>query len=193
TVGLGFGLQAMFANVISGLIILFERPLRVGDTVSIGENIDTVKRIRIRATTIAGWDRREIVVPNRELLSAKVVNWSLSDKVLRITLRVGIAYGSDTRLAEQVLHEAAGNDARVLDDPKPMVLFTAFGDSALEFELRVYVKGVENYLSAMHDLNVAIDRALRDAGITIAYPQRDTHLDSVAPLEVRLLPPDQTQ
>jgi potassium efflux system protein len=183
----------MFANVISGLIILFERPLRVGDTVSIGENIDTVKRIRIRATTIAGWDRREIVVPNRELLSAKVVNWSLSDKVLRITLRVGIAYGSDTRLAEQVLHEAAGNDARVLDDPKPMVLFTAFGDSALEFELRVYVKGVENYLSAMHDLNVAIDRALRDAGITIAYPQRDTHLDSVAPLEVRLLPPDQTQ
>ena len=190
TVGLAFGLQEIFANFVSGLIILLERPIRLGDTVTVGESIGTVTRIRPRATTITDWDRKELVVPNKEFITGRLVNWTLSDKVLRVILRVGIAYGSDTELAEKLLYEKAREHPLILEGPSPMVLFAQFGDNSLNFELRVYISGVEHYLRISHDLNMAIDKAFRDAGITIAFPQRDTHLNTLAPLEIRIVPTD---
>lgn len=188
TVGLGFGLQEIFANFVSGLILLFERPIRIGDVVTVGETSGTVSRIRIRATTITDWDRKELVVPNKEFITGRLVNWTLSDKILRVISRVGIAYGSDTELVERLLLEVAHNDPNVLDDPKPLVLFKEFGDNSLNFDLRVYIGGIESYLKVWHDLNMSIDKAFRNAGVTIAFPQRDVHLDIVSPVEVQVSP-----
>jgi len=179
TVGLGFGLQEIFANFVSGLIILFERPIRVGDTVTVGEISGTVTRIQIRATTITDWDCKELLVPNKEFVTGRLVNWTLSDKTLRVTLKVGIAYGSDTALAEKLLRKIAAEHPRVLKEPAPVVVFQSFGDSSLDFELRVYIEGIANYIQIRHDLNRAIDDAFRQAGVEIAFPQRDIHVRSV--------------
>ncbi|MGD8649787.1 MAG: mechanosensitive ion channel, partial [Desulfobacterales bacterium] len=130
-VGLGFGLQEIVANFICGLIVLFERPFRVGDTVTVGETSGTVSRIRIRATTITDWDRRELIVPNKEFITGKLINWSLSDPVLRIKIPVEIAYGSDTDLAEALLLNAARENPMVLEEPAPSAIFTGFGDNSL--------------------------------------------------------------
>jgi potassium efflux system protein len=111
--------------------------------------------------------------------------------VLRVILRVGIAYGSDTELAERILYETAKEHPLVLADPKPMVIFSTFGDNSLNFELRVYISGIEHYLKVWHDLNMAIDKAFRKAKITIAFPQRDTHLDTLEPLEIRIVPAEE--
>jgi potassium efflux system protein len=187
TVGLGFGLQEIFANFVSGLIILFERPVRIGDTITVGETHGTVTRIRIRATTITDWDRKELIVPNKEFITSRMVNWTLSDKVLRVVLPVGIAYGSDTRKAEEILHRVAQEHPLVLDDPKPIILFMDFGDSALGFEARIYIAGIEHYLRVRHEMNMRIDEEFRKADITIAFPQRDVHLDSLTPVQVQLV------
>jgi potassium efflux system protein len=176
--GLGFGLQEIFANFVSGLIILFERPIRVGDTVTVGDISGTVTRIRIRATWITGFDRKELVVPNKEFVTSKLVNWSLSDAILRVDMPVGIAYGSDTQKAMEVLHRAADENEHVLREPRPQVLFLGFGDSALQFELRVFSPDVERRLLIKHQLHLAVDAGFRAAGIEIAFPQRDLHLRS---------------
>ncbi len=175
-VGLGFGLQEIFANFVSGLILLFERPIRVGDTVTVGEVTGTVTRIHMRATTLVTWDRTELIVPNREFITNQLVNWTLSDSVLRVIVKVGIAYGSDTRVAEQLLHKIAAENADVLEDPKPRVIFTQFGDSTLDFELRMFVTDPELFRTISHPINNAIDREFRAAGVEIAFPQRDLHL-----------------
>ena len=193
TVGLGFGLQEIFANFVSGLIILFERPIRIGDTVTVGDKAGTVTKIRIRATTIRDWDRKELIVPNKEFVTGRLVNWTLSDKVLRLIVRFGIAYGSDTELVVKILQEKAKENSLVLRSPKPQALFYAFGDNCLNFELRVYISGIDYYLQVKHDLNMAITKAFRQAGVTFAFPQRDTHLDTREPLEVRILPPDEAR
>ena len=177
--GLGFGLQEIFANFVSGLIILFERPIRVGDTVSVGEVNGTVSRIRIRATWITGFDRKELVVPNKEFVTGKLINWTLSDPVLRLEIPVGIAYGSDTDRAVEVLLKVAKDSVRVLHDPPPQVFFLSFGDSALQFELRVYTHGVQQRFLARHELHMSVDKAFREAGIEIAFPQRDLHVRSL--------------
>jgi potassium efflux system protein len=179
TVGLGFGLQEIFANFVSGLIILFERPVRIGDIVTVGDVTGTVSRIRIRATTITDWDRKELVIPNKEFVTGQVINWSLSDQVLRLVVKVGIAYGSDTRLARQTLLDVARNNARVLAEPKPKAFFMAFGDSSLEFQLRVWLKDIDDWILACNELHLAIDDAFREAGIEIAFPQRDIHIRSI--------------
>ncbi len=181
TVGLGFGLQEIFANFVSGLIILFEQPIRVDDVVTIGDVTGSVTKIRIRATTIRRWDQRELVVPNKEFITGHLINWTLSDNILRREFVVGIAYGSDTAKAEAVLYEVATAHPLVLKDPKPVVIFKGFGDSSLEFELRVFISGIENYVPIWHDINFAIDQAFRKAGIEIAFPQRDLHVRSVDP------------
>jgi potassium efflux system protein len=178
-IGLGFGLQEIFANFISGLIILFERPIRVGDTVTVGDVSGKVSRIRIRATWITGFDRKELVVPNKEFVTSRLVNWSLSDAVLRVDIPVGIAYGSDTEKAIQVLHGVAERTPNVLEDPPPVVYFVGFGDSALNFEVRAYSPDVEHLFPIRHELHLAIDHALREAEIEISFPQRDLHLRSV--------------
>jgi len=179
TVGLGFGLQEIFANFVSGLIILFERPVRLGDTVTVGNLTGTVTRIRMRATTILDWDRKEIIIPNKEFITTQLVNWTLTDSVLRIICPVGIAYGSDTALAERLLYEVAAEVPRVLDDPPPKVIFQGFGDSTLNFELRAYIDSIEWFVSIRHEINNLIDRKFREHGIEIAFPQRDLHVRSI--------------
>ncbi|MFW6189064.1 MAG: mechanosensitive ion channel domain-containing protein [Planctomycetota bacterium] len=178
-VGLGFGLQEIFANFVSGLIILFERPMRVGDIVTVGDVTGTVSRIRIRATTIVDWDRKELVVPNREFITGRLINWTLSDRILRVIVPVGIAYGSDTELAVETLLEVARGNANALEEPEPSVLFMGFGESTLNFELRVFVPNVELRLKVRHELTMAVDRAFREKGIEIAFPQQDLHVRSI--------------
>jgi potassium efflux system protein len=179
--GLGFGLQEIFANFVAGLIILFERPIRVGDTVTVGEISGTVTKIRIRATWITAFDRKELVVPNKEFVTSQLVNWSLTDPILRVDIPIGIAYGSDTELAMRELHAVAKANPYVLADPHPDVLFLGFGDSALDFELRVYSPDIEHRIVIQHGIHLAIYKAFREAGIEIAFPQRDIHIRSAAP------------
>jgi potassium efflux system protein len=174
--GLGFGLQEIFANFVSGLIILFERPIRVGDVVTVGDVNGRVTKIRIRATWITSFDRKELVVPNKEFITNQLVNWSLSDAVLRLDIPVGIAYGSDTDKAHRVLLEVAEKNEHVLKDPPPQAFFFGFGESSLDFELRVFSPDVEHRLGIVHDLHMEIDRAFRAEGIEIAFPQRDLHV-----------------
>jgi potassium efflux system protein len=187
SVGLGFGLQEIFANFVSGLILLFERPIRIGDTVTLGGVSGNVSRINIRATTIVDWDNKELIVPNKEFVTGQLINWTLSNTILRLTVAVGIAYGSDTKLAEQILLETAKKNPNVVDDPPPTVVFSGFGDSALNFELRVFVPHIRYLVPTRHALHMKIDEAFRAAGIEIAFPQRDLHLRSIStPVPVRV-------
>lgn len=179
TFGLAFGLQEVFANFVSGLIILAERPVRIGDTVTVGGVTGTVTRIRMRATTITDWDRKELVIPNKTFITSDVINWTLSDPILRVRVPVGVSYGSDVKLVERVLYRLAAESDRVLKDPEPQVVFKNFGDSTLDFELRVYVPDIEHLIPVQHELRNAITEAFREADIEIAFPQRDIHIRSV--------------
>jgi len=187
-VGIGFGLQEIIANFISGLIILFERPVRIGDIVTIGNIDGIVSRIRIRATTLTTWDRKEYLVPNKEFITGRVLNWTLSNSINRVIITAGIAYGSDTELARELLLNAAQEHPNVLEDPAPIATFEGFGDSALNFLLRCYLPNLDNRLVTITELHTAIDQAFRKAGITIAFPQRDVHLDSTNPPGFRGMP-----
>jgi len=186
SVGLGFGLQEIFANFVSGLIILFERPVRLGDTVTVAGTTGVVTKIRIRATTITDLNQLELIVPNKEFITSSLVNWSLSSPVTRMIVPVGIAYGADTRLALKLLMEIASKNKSVLHSPAPSALFLGFGDNSLNFELRVFITDVLRRFPIKSELHLAIDDAFRDAGISIAFPQRDVHLDQIGPLEVRI-------
>ncbi|HSO82105.1 mechanosensitive ion channel domain-containing protein [Thiocapsa sp.] len=184
--GIGFGLQEIVANFVSGLIILFERPVRVGDVITVDGTDGVVTKIRIRATTIRGYDRKELLVPNKELITGRLLNWSLSDPVTRIMILVGVAYDTDVDLAHALMLEAAQENPRVLANPKPAMNLEGFGDNALTLSLRAYIEDIENRVAITSELNMAINRKFRDAGIAIAYPQRDLHLDTRGPLRVRL-------
>jgi potassium efflux system protein len=175
-VGVGFGLQEIVANFISGLIILFERPVRVGDTVSIGDLHGTVTRIQIRATSITDWDNKEIIVPNKQLITEKVVNWTLTESVTRLVLKVGVAYGSDTEKARDVMMAAVKANPLALEIPPPSVFFLGFGDSSLDFEIMVFVALPAHRLRVLHELHSAIYQSLADNHIEIPFPQRDLHL-----------------
>lgn len=175
-VGIGFGLQEIIANFVSGLILLFERPVRVGDTVTIGTFSGTVARIDIRATTLVDWDNREVVVPNKAFLTEKVVNWTLSDTVTRITIKVGVSYDSSPSVVRDCLLEVARQQPEVLAEPPPMVLLLGFGASTLDFELRCHVARMGDRLRATDGLHHAIAMAFRERGITIDYPQLDVHI-----------------
>ena len=178
TFGLAFGLQEIFANFISGLIILAERPIRIGDTVTIGQISGTVTRIRMRATTITDWDRKELIIPNKTFITGEVINWTLSDATLRLRVPVGVGYGEDIDLAERVLLEVASGNKNILVDPKPSVLFNGFGDSTLNFELRCFLPHIDHMISVRHDLHMRITKRFRQEGIEIAFPQRDLHIRS---------------
>jgi len=175
-VGLGFGLQEIFANFVSGLILLFERPVRIGDIVTLNNISGTVSKIHIRATTLIDFDRKEIVVPNKIFITEQLTNWSLSDQVTRVVIKVGIAYGSDCEKAHSLLLEIANNHPLVLRDPEPSALFLEFGSSSLNFELRVFAGQLSDRLKLTHELHLLIDRRFTEAGITIAFPQLDVHL-----------------
>lgn len=166
SVGLGFGLQEIFANFISGLILLFERPIRVGDIVTVDGLSGTVARIRMRATTITDWDNKEIIMPNKTFITGRVINWTLSDSITRLVIKVGVAPGSDTRLTEKLLLETAQAHPHVLKDPAPTVFFTDFGAS-LSFELRLFVKEPAQQMPVTNDLHLALEQAFRKNGISV--------------------------
>jgi potassium efflux system protein len=176
TVGLGFGLQEIFANFVSGLLLLFERPIRINDIVTVGDVTGRVTRIRIRATTITDGDRRELIVPNRDIFGGKIMNWTLSDTVSRMTLKVDVAYGSDTDLVKKVLLKVAAENPLVLKDPAPHALFDEFADSTLVFKLGVYMANRDNYNQLRHELNTAIKAAFRKARIEMAVPLPDVEV-----------------
>ncbi len=185
-VGIGFGLQEIVANFISGLILLFERPIRIGDIVTVGDTTGTVTKIRIRSTTIRNWDQQELVVPNKEFITGRLLNWTLTDPIARIVIPVGVAYGSDVAEAIRLIHETASEHERVLADPEPLVTFENFGDSALIIMLRCYIGSMDHRLVTQSELNLEINRKLEAAGIVVAFPQQDVHLDTSQPLDVRI-------
>ncbi|HSG70328.1 MAG TPA: mechanosensitive ion channel domain-containing protein, partial [Planctomycetaceae bacterium] len=178
-VGLGFGLQELFANFVSGIILLFEQPLRIGDIVSIGDVTGTVTKIRIRATTVTDWDRKEYIIPNKELITGTFRNWTLSDSTNRIVIEVGVAYGSNTDQARRLLLDVCREHPKVLKDPLPSAVFDRFGDSALNLTLRCFLADFEDRLNVIHELHTAIDRKFKQAKIEIAFPQMDLHLRSI--------------
>ncbi len=176
SVGLGFGLQEIFGNFVSGLIILFERPVRIGDTVTIGTYSGSVSKIRIRATTITDFDRKEVIIPNKAFVTERLINWSLSDTVTRVVIRLGVAYGSDLDKVKEILLKAANEHPRVMHDPEPVVLFTTFGASTLDHELRLYVRELRDRSHTVDELNRTIDRLCRENDINIAFNQLEVHL-----------------
>jgi potassium-dependent mechanosensitive channel len=181
SVGLGFGLQEIFANFVSGIILLFERPIRVGDTVTIANVTGSVSRIHMRATTLIDADQKELIVPNKTFITSQLVNWSLSDSITRVVISVGIAYGSDIELARQVMLDAAHSAPLVLKEPEPSVLLVGFADSALEFSIRVFVSETANRMPVTHDLHSRLAKALSEQGIDIPFPQRDIHIRTTVP------------
>lgn len=185
SVGIGFGLQKIIANFISGLIILFERPVRIGDYVTIGQQSGTVSRIQIRATTLMDLENREILIPNEALISERVTNWTLSNAITRLTVPLGIAYGSDTEAARNLMLDTLKANNKILETPAPQVLFVGFGDSSLDFELRVFLKSFDDRVPVRHMIHTDIYRALEKAGISIPFPQRDLNIVSQnIPLEL---------
>jgi small-conductance mechanosensitive channel len=189
-IGAGFGSQNVVSNFISGLILLAERPIRVGDVIELDGLIGSVLHIGARSTKISTSGNREIIVPNSKLLETSVVNWTLSDDVVGCTISVGVAYGSPTREVQRLLLAAAQQQPQVLRPPPPEVLFTDFAADSLMFELRfrVNLRAVKK-AEVESDLRFAIDELLADRGIVIAYPQRDVHLNILRPVEVRLAQP----
>ena len=179
SVGLGFGLQEIFANFVSGLIVLFERPVRVGDVVTVADVTGVISRIRMRATTITNWDRKEFIVPNKEFITGRLLNWTLSDQINRVVVQVGVAYGSDTELAGELIMKVARENPLVMTDPPPRVSLEEFGASSLNYVLRCYLPDLENRTQVVHDLHMGIDREFRRAGIEIAFPQQDIHIRSI--------------
>jgi potassium efflux system protein len=175
-VGLGFGLQEIVANFVSGLIILFERPIRVGDVVTIGDLSGTVSNIKIRATTVTDFDNREVLLPNKSIITENVTNWTLNDAVTRIVLTIGVAYGSDITQVRELLMNVVESHSDVLNEPAPNVFFMNHGASSLDFELRVFVSTPAKRLPVTHDINTSINQTLRHHDIGIPFPQRDIHI-----------------
>ena len=187
SVGIGFGLQSIVNNFVSGLILLFERPIQIGDMVEVGELQGEVRRIGARSSTIRTFDGAEVIVPNANLVTEPVVNWTLSDRRRRLEIEVGVAYGTDPEVMLELLEGVAEAHSEVLDTPEPQALFLEFGDSALNFRLRVWIPRFEEGFAIRSQLTVSINAALRDAGIQIPFPQRDLHVRSIGPEVIRSL------
>ncbi|MDR3557262.1 MAG: mechanosensitive ion channel [Syntrophobacteraceae bacterium] len=176
-IGAGLGLQNVIANFVSGLVLLFERPVKVGDLLMVDGQWGEVKAIKMRSTVFQTFDRSVLIIPNSDLLSGKIVNWShygLGPN--RLTLKVGVSYSSDVKLVTRLLHEICKANARVLKDPAPQIFFEAYGDSSLDFSIRVFVHTPSERVPATHEINTAIFEVFRDNGIEIPFPQRDLHI-----------------
>lgn len=189
-VGIGFGLQNVVNNFVSGLILMFERPIQVGDTIEVGVLIGHVLRIGFRSSTVRTYDGAEVIVPNGNLISAEVVNWTLSDRTRRLDVPVGVAYGSDPQKVLDVLTKTAHAHKDVLSYPAPSIIFKGFGESSLDFSVRVWIKDFEELYRVSSEMAVMIYAALNEAGFEIPFPQRDLHLRSVSPgVSLSGLPP----
>jgi small-conductance mechanosensitive channel len=187
-VGIGFGLQNLVNNFVSGMILIFERPIKVGDTVEIGTLLGEVRSIGIRASTIRAYTGAEVIVPNGNLIANEVVNWTLSDRKRRIEIPVGVAYGTDPKRVIELLTEVAKKQPDALEWPEPWVLFRGFGESSLDFELRFWTNSFDRWLQVQSQATVAVSDALTEAGIEIPFPQRDMHVRSVDPAVGEALP-----
>jgi small-conductance mechanosensitive channel len=188
-IGIGFGSQNVMNNFISGLILMLERPVRAQDVVEVDGSHGVIQRIGPRSTQIRSSDGRHIVVPNSFFLESNVVNWTLSDELIRAKVSVGVAYGSPTQLVKQLIEEVVREEPMALDTPAPIVIFDAFGDNSLNFDVHFWVQsrapmGVQIVQSK---IRFRIDDAFREHDLVIAFPQRDVHLDSLAPIEVRMV------
>jgi small-conductance mechanosensitive channel len=177
SIGIGFGLQAIFNNFVSGIILLFERPIQVGDAVEVQGILGTVKKINVRATLVQTFDNASLIIPNSEFISSQVTNWSFKEPSLRRKVSVGVAYGSDIEQVRQTLLEIPNKIKNVLKKPKPDVIFNDHGDSALIFTLR-YWTTIDYYYTTSTDIRFAMDRLFRERNIEIAFPQRDLHIRS---------------
>ena len=178
-VGLGFGLQNIVNNFVSGLILLFERPIHVGDTVDVGGLVGMVRRIGARSSTILTFQGAEVIVPNSNLISNQVINWTLSSQWRRVDVPVGVAYGTDPERVINLLVGVAESHPGVLLARPPMAFFLGFGESALKFELRFWSDRQDTWFQLQSDVTVAVAKALREAGIEIPFPQRDLHVRSI--------------
>jgi len=190
-IGIGFGSQTVISNFISGLIILAERPIKVGDLVQVGDLYGTVEHVGPRSTRVRTGDNMEIIVPNSSFLEQNVVNLTLSESRMRAHVAVGVAYGSPTDEVARLLVRAAQEHERVANSPAPFTLFTDFGDNALGFEVHFWIemRKMMDRRTIESDVRFKIDQLFREAGIVIAFPQRDVHLDTDGPFEVRVLGP----
>jgi small-conductance mechanosensitive channel len=177
-VGIGFGLQGVVNNFVSGLILLFERPVRVGDSIEIDGKWAEIKRIGLRATTVQTFDQADVIVPNADLVTNQVTNWTLSNRRVRLVIPVGVAYGSDVPLVMEKLMACGKANPNVSKTHEPQVLFLRFGESSLDFELRVWVMDADFRVKVQSELHQEIDRSFRDANIEIPFPQQDLHLRS---------------
>ncbi len=177
-VGIGFGLQTIVNNFVSGLILIFERPIKVGDRVQTVDHFGLITHIGIRASTLRTFDGAEVMIPNGELISRDVINWTRSDPLRRVEILVGVAYGTEPKRVLEILRLVAKASPRVLAEPAPQAFMVRFGDSSLDFRLLAWVRA-EEFVDAASDLNVGVDAALKEAGISIPFPQRDLHLRSV--------------
>ena len=169
--GLSIGLREVFANILSGLIILFERPIRIGDTISVGELTGEVSRIRIRATTVVDWDHKEMIIPNSVLLNEKLVNWSLSNSIIRIILPFHVTHNADKTLVEKLLLQACNEHDLVSSSPKSMATLIEYGDSALFYELRIFITHVDHRLPVRNEVNKRVTELFEEHGIQTA-PQK---------------------
>ncbi|NVZ61487.1 mechanosensitive channel MscK [Pseudomonas gingeri] len=188
SVGLGFGMQEIFANFISGIMILFERPVRIGDTITIGTLSGTVSKIRIRATTITDFDRKDIIVPNKTFITGQLINWSLTDTVTRVTLKLGVDYGSDLDRVKELLLKAARDNPRVLKEPEPHVYFLNFGESTLDHELRMHVRDLGDRNPVIDEVNRFINREFKKEHINISFRQMEVYLKNLHGQEYKLVP-----
>ncbi len=188
SVGLGFGMQEIFANFISGIMILFERPVRIGDTITIGNLSGTVSKIRIRATTITDFDRKDIIVPNKTFITGQLINWSLTDTITRVTLKLGVDYGSDLDLVRTLLLKAARENPRVLKDPEPIVYFLNFGESTLDHELRMHVRDLGDRNPVLDEINRFINKEFKKQHINISFRQMEVYLKNMQGQEYKMVP-----
>jgi len=193
--GIGLGSQNLVNNFLSGLVLMMERPLKVGDIVEMENRRGTVEHIGGRSTRIKTFENYRMVIPNSKLLENSVVNWSLVDNFLRREVIVGVAYGSPVQKVHDLIIQAVTDNKNVEKDPKPFVLFTDFGDSALIFRALFWVQLTDtvNPLIIESDIRFRIDELFRNAGVTIAFPQRDIHIDTLRPMEIRLVNPGKNE
>ena len=188
-IGLGFGMQTLLKNFVSGLIILFEQPFKIGDVLDVGGQRGVITGVGLRASVLQLWDGTETLIPNSNLLENNLTNWTYSDRKVRFTVGVGVAYASDPRRVTQILQEVTERHGLVEKDPKPQVLFTEFGESTLMFELRFWVDVTKaNAAQVASDLRMMLVTSLAEQGITIAFPQRDLHLHATVPIPVDIQP-----
>ena len=177
-VGIGFGLQGIVNNFVSGLVLAFERPFQTGDIIEVGLLTGRVREIGLRASRVRTFDGAEVIVPNADLIAGNVINWTLSDRMRRLDIKVGVAYGTDPTAVRNMLLEIGKENEVVATNPEPAALFDGFGDSSLNFTLRVWIPEAGDWPQISSDLNEAINASLKEAGIEIPFPQRTLHIKS---------------